>query len=45
MGTKKYRANKVVDLLARIKKGSKYEEIINLLAFAVPDVTPGQNEL
>lgn len=45
MGTKKYRANKVVDLLARIKKGSKYEEIVNLLAFAVPDVTPGQNEL
>lgn len=45
MGTKKYRANKVVDLLGRIKKGSKYEEIVNLVAFAVPDVTPGQNEL
>ncbi|MGN0337896.1 MAG: phage major tail tube protein [Lachnospiraceae bacterium] len=41
----KYRANKVVDLFGQIKNGSSYEEIQNLLAFAVPDVTLGSSEL
>lgn len=41
----KYRANKVADILGRIKKGSSYVEIPNLLGFAVPDVTFGSSEL
>lgn len=41
----KYRANKVADLLGRVKKGSSYTEIPNLLGFSVPDVTFGSNEM
>lgn len=41
----KYRANNVADLFGRIKKGSGYVEIPNLLGFSVPDVTFGSSEL
>ena len=45
MGQVKYRANKVSDLLVRIKKGTGYVELYNITGFAVPDVTFGSNEM
>ena len=41
----KYRANKVADLFGQVKKGTSYEDILDLVAFSVPDVGFGSTEM